>query len=72
MIQFVINHKWRFIGSILGFVAGYLYWFYIGCSSGSCPIQSTWYTSSLYGALLGYLFSDLKKKSSPKKEHNDE
>ncbi len=37
----------------LGAAGGYGYWYFIGCSSGSCPITSTWHTSTLYGLLVG-------------------
>jgi hypothetical protein len=45
--------------AIIGAFSGYLYWYHIGCKSGTCPITSHWYTTSLYGALLGYLSGDL-------------
>jgi len=47
------------IGTILGGIAGYLYWNYIGCSSGSCAITSVWYKSTLYGMFMGGMLFDL-------------
>jgi hypothetical protein len=46
------------LGGILGAVVGY-YVFYklIGCSSGSCPITSNRYVSTLYGMVMGILIS---------------
>jgi hypothetical protein len=39
------------IGAGLGFA-----WYRtVGCSTGSCPITSTWWTSTLYGAVMGAL-----------------
>lgn len=70
-MDFVLRHKWKFIGTTLGFIAGYLYWYFIGCTSGSCPIQSHWYTSAFYGAFLGYLFSDIKRKKIKKEESHE-
>jgi hypothetical protein len=46
--------KWS-IGIILGAAAGYLYWYYIGCNSGSCAITSSPVNSALYGSLMGGL-----------------
>jgi hypothetical protein len=43
------------IGIILGSVAGYLYWYFIGCNSGTCAITSSPVNSTLYGALMGFL-----------------
>ncbi len=46
--------KWS-IGITLGAVAGYLYWFYIGCNSGTCAITSSPVNSTLYFGLMGGL-----------------
>ena len=43
------------VGILIGSVAGLLYWKFIGCESGSCPISSSPYISTLYGAILGGL-----------------
>ena len=43
------------VGILIGSVAGLLYWKSIGCESGSCPISSSPYISTLYGAILGGL-----------------
>ncbi len=55
--------------TVLGGIGGFLYWKYVGCASGACPIQSKWYLSSLYGLLLGYLISGL---FIPEKKVEDE
>lgn len=43
------------IAPILGAVAGYLYYYYIGCSGGTCPITSSPYISTAWGAAIGLL-----------------
>lgn len=43
------------VGILIGSVAGLLYRKFIGCESGSCPISSSPYISTLYGAILGGL-----------------
>lgn len=50
-----------FIGIVVGGIAGYFYWKYIGCASGTCAITSVWYRSTLYGMLLGGLLADIIK-----------
>ena len=45
----------QIIGANLGGVAGFMYYYKIGCSSGTCPITSNPWLSILWGALMGYL-----------------
>lgn len=51
------------IGAPLGALAGYLYWKFIGCESGTCMITSKPLNSTLYGALMGGLLFSLFKKN---------
>jgi hypothetical protein len=47
---------WKpFLAISIGGLAGFLYYFYIGCSSGTCAITSNPYKSTLMGALMGWL-----------------
>jgi hypothetical protein len=54
------------IGIVVGAIAGYLYYFYVGCVSGTCAITSKPLNSTLYGALMGGLVFNMFVKS-PKK-----
>lgn len=47
------------IGTLLGAVAGYFYWQQIGCASGTCMITSKPFNSTLYGAIMGYLTTNI-------------
>ena len=47
------------LGAVLGVIGGYLYWRYVGCASGTCPITSSPWMSSLWGALFGGSFLGL-------------
>ncbi|MGN6647564.1 MAG: DUF6132 family protein [Cytophaga sp.] len=40
-------------GIVLGALAGYLYYYFAGCSGGTCPITSNPISSTLYGAVSG-------------------
>lgn len=55
--------------AVVGAGAGWVYWHYVGCSTGSCAITSHPLNSSLYGALMGWLVADLvlprTRKSGP-------
>ncbi len=53
-------------GVVLGAAAGYLYWKFVGCSSGSCAITSRPLNSTLYGAVMGGLLFSLFQKSKSK------
>lgn len=43
----------RGLFALLGGTAGFAYYFFIGCTSGSCPITSSPYVSTAYGVLMG-------------------
>lgn len=68
MLSFVLKYKKYLIGIALGAFAGFLYWRFVGCSSGTCPITSKWYNTSLYGALMGVLMVNTKKKETKKED----
>jgi len=51
-----------FAGGAAGAVGGYLYWYFIGCESGVCPITSSPVNSTLYGIVLGGLVFNLFKR----------
>lgn len=44
-------------GAAIGAALGFLYYRFIGCKSGACAITGSPVASTLYGALLGLLFS---------------
>jgi len=54
------------IGIVVGAIAGYLYYFYIGCASGTCAITSKPLNSTLYGAAMGGLVFNMFIKSPTK------
>ncbi len=45
------------LGVVIGGLAGYLYYRFIGCSTGACPITRNPVSSILYGSLMGFLFT---------------
>jgi hypothetical protein len=50
---------WKFwkpvVFTAIGGLGGFLYYYFVGCSSGSCPITSNPYISIMVGGLMGYL-----------------
>jgi len=65
MTVFVKKHILKIAGIIVGGIVGFAYYHFVGCASGTCPITSSPYISTIYGALMGYLLFDMFKK----KEH---
>jgi hypothetical protein len=62
MKNLIYNHLSSIIGILLGALGGYLYYYFVGCSSGSCAITSNPINSILYGGVMGYLlFSTFEK-----------
>ena len=51
------------IGIVVGAIAGYLYYYYVGCASGTCSITSKPLNSALYGALMGGLVFNMFVKT---------
>jgi hypothetical protein len=41
------------IGALIGGIAGFAYYKFIGCSTGTCPITSNPWSSTIYGMLMG-------------------
>jgi len=53
----------------LGGIAGFAYYYFVGCYNGSCLIQSNPYLSSAYGTAIGWAISTTVVPS--KKESNE-
>ncbi len=57
----------------IGVSAGFAYWYFIGCLNGTCPITSNWYTSVLYGGVVGATWLlPARKKAAPAPETPDQ
>ncbi|WP_140485794.1 DUF6132 family protein [Flavobacterium sp. GSA192] len=54
------------VGILIGAVAGYLYYHYVGCITGTCVITSKPINATLYGALIGGLLSNSLIKTEKK------
>lgn len=37
----------------MGAIGGFLYWKYIGCLDGTCPLVSNWLIMVIYGTIFG-------------------
>ena len=68
MTSKVTKYKLTIVGAILGAIGGYIYYYFVGCASGSCAITSSPINSTLYGVFMGGLLfnmieSEIQKKS---------
>lgn len=45
------------IGGLIGALLGYLYYRFVGCATGACPITRNPFSSTIYGAVLGSLLA---------------
>jgi hypothetical protein len=54
-----LKNKWfrRVSVVILGTLLGFAYYYFIGCTGGTCPITSNPYISTGYGSLLGLVLA---------------
>lgn len=60
-MKLIRKHAFTLSGMLIGALGGFIYWKFIGCATGSCPITSNPIHSTLYGALLGTLFMNIMK-----------
>jgi hypothetical protein len=45
----------RVLPVLLGGLGGFLYYRFIGCKTGGCPLTGNPWIITLYGAMIGYL-----------------
>ncbi len=52
---FTSAYFWKpFAAAVAGGFLGFLYYYFVGCASGTCAITSNPYMSILFGGLMGY------------------
>jgi hypothetical protein len=69
MEKLIIKFKLELIGVAVGMIAGFSYWYFVGCSTGTCPITSSPTISTLYGGMMGlFLFGSFSKSKQEKSD----
>jgi len=66
MKKWLLKHKLLIFGIITGAIAGFGYYYFVGCASGTCAITSSPINSTLYFALLGGLVVNILKPEANK------
>lgn len=49
----------------IGIAGGFMYYYFVGCRTGTCAITSSPWLSMLWGAAMGYLIFDMFRKKKP-------
>ncbi|HEX3024992.1 MAG TPA: DUF6132 family protein [Chitinophagaceae bacterium] len=62
------ENKLYVFGAVVGAIGGFMYWKFVGCSSGTCMITSSPRNSTLYFALMGAIFMGMFKKEKQRAE----
>ena len=66
MKQKLLDNKLILIGLVMGGIAGFLYWKFVGCNSGTCMISSKPLNATAYFSIIGALvFQSFKKTKKP-------
>lgn len=61
----------KILTPLIGGILGFLYYRFVGCTNGTCPISSNPWISTLYGGILGYLIGSQFSRISPEKKRTD-
>ena len=72
MKNWIIENKLYVIGAVVGALAGFLYWKYVGCLTGTCAITSSPVRSTIYFAVLGSIVFSLFKQETKNTSKADE
>jgi hypothetical protein len=70
-MNFIRKNILTFTGMAVGAIGGYLYYFYIGCASGTCAITSNPVNITIYGMVMGGLLFSMFKQSKERNYQNE-
>ena len=51
----ILDWLWQVTPVVVGGAGGYLFYRFVGCKTGACPITRSPWLSTIYGAVLGFL-----------------
>lgn len=59
LMTFFKKHILTIVGLLIGLAGGYVFWYFIGCTSGQCAIKNNPLSMTLYGGLMGAMVGSL-------------
>lgn len=68
MKKWMLDYKLYVIGAVAGGLAGFFYWKYVGCVTGTCAITSKPLNSTLYFAFFGAILLSFFKKEKTSRQ----
>lgn len=66
-MEFIKKYKLSIAGILVGGILGFAYYYFIGCSTGTCAITSKPLNSTIYGMVMGYLMCSVFENNKNKK-----
>ena len=70
MTHFLKKYRLTLFGVLIGAIAGYAYYYFVGCNSGTCAITSSPFNSTIYGILMGGLLFNMIQTEFSKKTND--
>jgi hypothetical protein len=67
MKKLIKKNSWLIIGAVIGSIAGFMYWKFVGCKSGTCYIQSNPFRMTIYGTIMGALLLSIFQPKAQEK-----
>lgn len=71
LVSYLRDNKKIVLGVVLGAAGGFLYWKYVGCASGTCPLSSNPIISTVYWGFMGGMGVSLLKKDTKTTVQNE-
>lgn len=66
MKKWILSNKLALIGALVGGIAGYIYYWQVGCATGTCAITSKPLNSTVYFTVMGALVFSIGKAEKKK------
>lgn len=61
MISLLKRNRTYIIGALAGALIGFSYWYFIGCTTNTCPMKSSPAITIIYGTIVGIFIARLFK-----------